>query len=105
MELAKQIPDSLNPGGGVNTESGIAHVGVALCAVGRAPWLRSSLYKIFVYFEAVVHESTIRSFLPPTCIAYLGAILLHDYWTVYDSPADLPFVCYTLYNIGNGNIV
>ena len=27
------------------------------------------LYKIFVYFEAVVHESTTLSFLPATCIA------------------------------------
>jgi len=33
------------------------------------------------------------------------AILLHDYWTVYDSPADLPFVRYTPRNIGNNNIV
>ena len=49
----------------------------------------SSPYKIFVYFEAVVHESTILSFPPPTCIAHPGAILLHDYWTVYDSPSDL----------------
>jgi len=30
-------------------------------------------------FETVAHESTIRSFPPPTCIAYLGGILLHDY--------------------------
>jgi len=64
-----------------------------------------SLYKIFVYFEAVVHESTILSFAPPTCIAHPGAILLHDYWTVYDSPSDLAFVWYTPYNIGNNNIV
>jgi len=40
------------------------------------------LYKIFVYFEAIVHESTILSFPPPTCIAHPGAILLHDNWTV-----------------------
>jgi len=36
------------------------------------------LYKIFVYFEDVVHESTILSPLPPTCIAHPGAISLHD---------------------------
>ena len=63
------------------------------------------LYKIFVYFEAVVHESTIPPCPPPTCIVYPGAILLHDHWTVYDSPSDLPCVCYIPYNIGNNNIV
>jgi len=36
------------------------------------------LHKIFVYLEAIVHESTILSFAPPTCIAPPGAILLHD---------------------------
>ena len=36
------------------------------------------LYKLFVYFEAIVHESTILSFPPPTCIAHPGATLLHD---------------------------
>jgi len=63
------------------------------------------LYKIFVYFEAVVHESTILSSPPPTCIAHPGAIRLHDYWTVYDSPSDRSLVCYTPYNIGSNNIV
>ena len=33
------------------------------------------------------------------------AIRFHDYWTVYDSPSELPFVCYTPYNIGNNNIL
>jgi len=63
------------------------------------------LYKRFVYFEAVVRESIILSFPPPTCIAHPGAILLHDYWRVYDSPPDLPFVYYTRYNIGHNDIV
>ena len=40
------------------------------------------LYKMFVYVEAVVRESTILSFPPPTCIAHPAAILLHGYWTV-----------------------
>jgi len=52
-----------------------------------------------------VHKLTVLSFFPPACIAHLGAILLHDYWTVYDSPSDLPFVCCTPYNIGKNNIV
>jgi len=30
---------------------------------------------------------------------------MDEYWTVYDSPSDLPFVCNTPYNIGNNNIV
>jgi len=62
-------------------------------------------YTKFVYFKTGVHESTILSPPPPTCTTYPGAILLHDYWTVYDSPSDLPFVCYTPNNIGNNNIV
>jgi len=60
----------------------------------RYPTRGFSLYKIFFHFEAVVHESIIISFPPPTCIAHPGAILLHDYWTVYDSDSDLPCVCY-----------
>jgi len=44
-----------------------------------------------------VHESTIVSFPPPTCIAHPGAILSHEYWTVYDSPSDLPLcMLYTI---------
>jgi len=31
-----------------------------------------SLHKIFVYVEAVVHESPILAFSPPTCIAHPG---------------------------------
>jgi len=60
------------------------------------------LYKTFVY---LVNESTFLSFPPPTCIAHPGAILLHDYWTVYDSPSDHPCVCYKTYDIGDTNIV
>jgi len=63
------------------------------------------VYKIFVYFEAAVHESTIRSLPPPTCIAHPGAIRLHDYWIVYESPSDFAFASYTPYNIGNNNRV
>ena len=60
---------------------------------------------IFVYFKACVHERIIL-FLPlPICIARPGAILLHDYWSVYDTPSDLPFVCHTPYNNGNNKIV
>ena len=64
------------------------------------------LYKIFFHFEAFVHESTIFSPPAATSIPHTDAILLHDYWTVYDPPpSDLPFVCHTPYNIGNNNIV
>ena len=60
---------------------------------GVLPRLPVGLYKIFVDFEAVVHKSTILS-APPSLFALPcpSAILLHDYWTVYDSPSDLPFV-------------
>ena len=38
----------------------------------------------------------------PTLVQYYCTMI----WTVYDSPFDLPFVCYTPYkNIGNNNIV
>ena len=41
------------------------------------------------------------SFPAPTCIGHPDAILLHDYWAVYDPPSGLPCVCHTPYNIGN----
>jgi len=66
---------------------------------------RVGLYKTFVHFKADVHELTILFSPPPTCIAHPGAILLDAYRTVYESPPDLPFVCYTPYNIGDTNIV
>jgi len=47
--------------------------------MGQEEEVGLSLYKIFVYVEAVVHESTILSFSPLTCIAHPGAIRLHDY--------------------------
>jgi len=49
------------------------------------------LYKIFFYFESFVHESNLRSFLLPTCIAHTVAIRLHDYCAVYDPPPRPPF--------------
>ena len=42
---------------------------------------------------------------PPTCIAHPGAIRLHDYSAVNDSPFELSFVRCAPYNIGNNNIV
>jgi len=75
-------------------------------SVGCLLVLYLSLYKRFVYFEAIVHESTIRSltpaahlYCPPWCNTIpqlLDSIRL---------PSDLPLVCYTPYNIDNGNIV
>jgi len=46
-----------------------------------------------------VHESTILSCPPPTCIAHPGAMLLHDYWAVYDPPSDISFVYHTPYHM------
>jgi len=79
--------------------------GELLAAPAVAIGLGFGLYKIFVYFKADVHELTIIFSPPPTCIAHAGAILLDAYRTVYESPPDLPFVCYTPYNIGDTNIV
>jgi len=44
------------------------------------------LYKIVFDFGAFVHESIIRVFPPPICMALTIAILLHDYSAVYDAP-------------------
>jgi len=49
-----------------------------------------SRYKIFIYFEAVVHESLILSSPTSTCIVHSGAIRLHDHLIVYDTLSDLP---------------
>jgi len=65
---------------------------------------RIGLHKRLYFCETVMHESTIRSFPPPTCIARPDAIVLHDYWAVYDSPSELSSsVCYAPYNIGHNN--
>ena len=49
-----------------------------------------------VCFEAVVHESTIFSVPPPTCIAHTVAILLQYDCAIYASPpTPPPFVCHT----------
>jgi len=69
----------------------MTHLGMGGLTIG--------LYKIFFPCEAVVPESTILAPPPPTCIAHPGAIRLHDYWAVYDSPSELSCVCYMLYTI------
>jgi len=79
-------------------------IAVLACGVQSSAVVSIGLYKTFVYVETVVHESTILS-PPPTCIANPVAILLHHYWTVYNSPSNLPCVCYTPHIIGNNNIV
>jgi len=65
---------------------------VCSCSVSRF-----GLYKIFFYLEAFAHESTILSFPAPTCIAHPGAILLHDYWAIYDSPRPPFCMPYTIH--------
>ena len=52
--------------------------------------LPAGLYKILFYFEAFVHESTIR-IPPPTCKAYPIAIRLHDHCAIYVPPLRPPF--------------
>jgi len=42
---------------------------------------------------------------PPTCIAHRIAILAARPLRNIRPPSDLPFVCFTPYDIGNGNIV
>jgi len=51
-------------------------------------------------------ESVILRLPPPTCKAYPIALLLHDHCAIYPPPpTDPSCLCYTLYNIGDGNIV
>jgi len=64
-------------------------------------WVQLSLYKILFHFAAFMWETILPFLPPPTCIARTISILLHVYCARYDAP----FVCYTLYNIGIGNIV
>ena len=72
----------------------------------RSSALRVGFYKILFHFKAFMWESIIPLLPLPTCISRTIAILLHVFSARYDAPPpDPPFVCYTLYNIGNGNIV
>ena len=71
----------------------------------RKVQLGFGLCKILFHFEAHVHESTILAPPPgplalPTLVQYLCTI-----GGVYDSPSELPCVCYTPYNTGNNNIM
>ena len=49
--------------------------------------VRLGLYKIFFYVSSFVHESIVLSFFRPACIAHAVAILVHDYWAIYDPPS------------------
>jgi len=57
------------------------------------------LYKILLYLGANVHESIIFYCRPPTRIARMIALVLHDDCAIYDPPSDPPFVYHTRYNI------
>jgi len=63
-----------------------------------------SLYKILFHFAPFMWETILLFLPPPTCIARAIAILLHVCCSIRRPPGP-PCVCYTLYNIGNGNIV
>jgi len=66
---------------------------------------RFDLYKIFVHFQAVVHDSVILLLPPTTCIAHTIAILVHGDCAINDSSPTPPFVSHTPYNGGRDNIV
>ena len=66
------------------------------------------LYKILFYFEAYVHASIISLLPPPTRIAHTIALLVHDYYAIYDlTPTRLVHSIHRtiLFNIGHANIV
>jgi len=73
------------------------------CAESRIS--RFGLYKIFYVCEAFLHATTILSFAAQTYIAQPDALLLCDYWAVYNPPSGPPCVCNTPYHIGDNNIV
>jgi len=60
---------------------------------------------LYAIVSSFVHESIVLAFFWLSCIAHTVALLLHDYWAIYDPPLDLPFVCHAPYQIGNNNIV
>ena len=64
--------------------------GAASGAGAKAVASPLGLYKIFVHFEAVVHESIILSLPSTTCIAHTIAALSHGYRAINDcSPRPL----------------
>ena len=88
--------------------------GAVECSAGGAFWVKVDassqvlplgLYKIFFYLKPFVHEAIVLSFHPPTSIPHAVAILLQSIGQYTTPPLDVPFVCYTAYNIGNKNIV
>ena len=77
--------------------------GRRICSDCSRALLRADLYKIFVHFEAFMHESIILVLPFPIGIAHNSAIVLHVYFATYDPPRPPPplRICHTLYNIGN----
>jgi len=73
----------------------IKESGFVIEGVNDAQISQVGLYKIVLYFLAVVHESIILLFTPPTCIARTIAIFLHTYCAIYDAPPPPSFVCHT----------
>jgi len=71
----------------------LSHLSFATRPTLRPTLLRATaypidLYKIMFHFKASVHELIILiSPPPPTSIAYTTAVLLHDYWAMYDPPS------------------
>jgi len=74
-----------------NTRAASAPVKLPSSGTG-APWPVQDMCLLRGYCARNNHVFT----PPPTCIAHPGTLLSHDYWTVYDSPSDLTFVCYTI---------
>ena len=63
-------------------------------------WKQIGLYKIFVHFEAVVHDSIILFLPPPTRIAHTIAILLARLLRSKRLLPEPSLVSHTPYNIG-----
>ena len=61
----------------------------AQTTLGHPSSKRFSLYKILFYFNALLWESIILVLRPPTCTAYLIAILLHGHCAIY-APTSTP---------------
>jgi len=59
-------------------------------------WASFGLYKIMFCFYSCVHKSIVLSFFRPACIARTVALLLHDYWAIYDPPQPPLCIPYTI---------
>jgi len=105
-DTGNTVPQRANP-----TQTAYAHPRRRAQAlhIGQciSSYTQLGLYRILSYFKAFVNEPIIMLLPPPTCNDHtlpLQYSIARVPRKIRPSP-DPPFVCYTPYNIGNGNIL